>query len=366
MPWWPSNSLATLKPAAITADAGRWYLTAAERFRRADWKTKAKKAPRAWAPPNPRKFLRLLRSAKSEEPTAAETWRSCRRSAEPQPANRRTNWPTPAALSTHAPETPSSDPLRAGNGAAVVAAGAIAITRAVERATLGASQRDPLQPAAHCRPTPEPQRTSRAFRRLLERVPEACRARPSSARPLWRSRARLAAYATGNELSPSAGLSPADSSDAADKAPAGPGVWVLTDSDLTTYYYVEACQTLRVAIPNLLRGGAARRGGESIRPRLAEHLGIPEARVAKYLARPLCGALAANGRGCRTLRAFPDRRAPSRSQRVICHSPCQTRNLPAAAVLTVTPFCFLHLRPFTGSLAPFNLPFFTVHRILLA
>jgi len=68
----------------------------------------------------------------------------------------------------------------------------------------------------------------------------------------------------------------------ADKAPAGPGVWVLTDSDLTTYYYVEACQTLRVAIPNLLRSGAGRRG-ESIRPGLAEHLGIPESRVSKYL-----------------------------------------------------------------------------------
>ena len=58
---------------------------------------------------------------------------------------------------------------------------------------------------------------------------------------------------------------------------------MLTDSDLTTYYYVEACQTLRVAIPNLFRGGSSRRG-ESIRPRLAEHLGIPETRVAKYLS----------------------------------------------------------------------------------
>src|SRR5262249_15100886 len=72
--------------------------------------------------------------------------------------------------------------------------------------------------------------------------------------------------------------------DDADRAPAGPGVWLLTDSDLTTYYYVEACQTLRVAIPNMARGGTARRGGESIKPKLAEHLGIAENRVAKYLA----------------------------------------------------------------------------------
>ena len=70
----------------------------------------------------------------------------------------------------------------------------------------------------------------------------------------------------------------------ADHAPVGPGVFLLSDSDLTTYYYVEPCQTLRIAIGNLLRGGTSRRGGDSIKPRLAEHLGIAESRVTKYLA----------------------------------------------------------------------------------
>jgi hypothetical protein len=72
--------------------------------------------------------------------------------------------------------------------------------------------------------------------------------------------------------------------DEIEKAPAGPGVLLLTDSDLTSYYYVEACQTLRIAIPSVLRGGASKRGGDSIKPQLADHLGIPEARVGKYLA----------------------------------------------------------------------------------
>jgi len=45
-----------------------------------------------------------------------------------------------------------------------------------------------------------------------------------------------------------------------------------------------ACQTLRIAIGNLLRGGSRGRGGDSIKPQLAQHLGIQEARVAKYLA----------------------------------------------------------------------------------
>lgn len=72
--------------------------------------------------------------------------------------------------------------------------------------------------------------------------------------------------------------------DEADRAPVGPGVFLLTDSDLTSYYYVEACQTLRIAVANLLRGGASRRGVDSIKPQLADHLGIAESRVSKYLA----------------------------------------------------------------------------------
>lgn len=70
--------------------------------------------------------------------------------------------------------------------------------------------------------------------------------------------------------------------DEADRAPAGPGVFLLSDSDLTSHYYVEACQTLRIAVGYLLRG--RRGGGDSIKPRLAEHLGIAESRVAKYLS----------------------------------------------------------------------------------
>src|SRR5260370_21595053 len=66
----------------------------------------------------------------------------------------------------------------------------------------------------------------------------------------------------------------------ADHAPAGPGVFVLTDSDLTSYYYVEAVQTLRIAICNLLRAGSSRRGTDSIKPQLPHYLGIPEPHVA--------------------------------------------------------------------------------------
>jgi hypothetical protein len=68
-----------------------------------------------------------------------------------------------------------------------------------------------------------------------------------------------------------------------DSAPAGPGVLLLSDSDLTTYYYVESCATLRVALRVVMQGQRGRERDESIRSRLAEHLGISESKVAKYL-----------------------------------------------------------------------------------
>ncbi len=69
----------------------------------------------------------------------------------------------------------------------------------------------------------------------------------------------------------------------AEEAPAGPGVFLITDTDLTTYYYAEACQTLRVGIGNMLRSGRGSREGSNLKEKLAEHLGINEARVGKYL-----------------------------------------------------------------------------------
>lgn len=71
-----------------------------------------------------------------------------------------------------------------------------------------------------------------------------------------------------------------------DLAPAGPGVLILSDSDLTTHYYVVACATLRVEMGRLGRSDRGARGrdsGPSLRSRLAEHLGINESQVTRYL-----------------------------------------------------------------------------------
>ena len=87
--------------------------------------------------------------------------------------------------------------------------------------------------------------------------------------------------------------SPLHKMDEVDAAPAGPGVFLLSDSDQITSYYVEACQTLRVGLGNLARGGGRSnakpvRGGRPVfdsglKAKLAEHLGIGEAKVSQYL-----------------------------------------------------------------------------------
>ena len=85
--------------------------------------------------------------------------------------------------------------------------------------------------------------------------------------------------------------SPLHNLDQAEEAPAGPGVFLLSDSDQITSYYVEACQTLRVGIGNLARGSrgskAPRGRGypdtSGLKAKLAEHLEINEAKVSQYL-----------------------------------------------------------------------------------
>jgi len=82
--------------------------------------------------------------------------------------------------------------------------------------------------------------------------------------------------------------SPLHRADQTDEAPAGPGVFLLSDSDQVTSYYIESCQTLRIGLGNLIRGGRARgnRGSYAdvdLKNKLAEHLGINESKVSQYI-----------------------------------------------------------------------------------
>ena len=81
--------------------------------------------------------------------------------------------------------------------------------------------------------------------------------------------------------------------DESDEAPAGPGVFLIADSDLVTSYYVESCKTLRIASGQLVRGGRGRRegAGASFKSRLAEHLEITESQSRRLPEEALRGPL---------------------------------------------------------------------------
>jgi hypothetical protein len=252
-----------------TADAGRWYLTAAERFRRADWKTKAQESATRLGATEPAEIPAPSPRAKTEA-TAAEVLGEAASPAEEAPAE-----PSIAVQleSAPTPERQSRVPQDSQR------------QRRGRRGGHEARRSEPQRRTESARSTSARSVSQEPSVPSVEPIPAASASEPSTA-PSLRGRygdPGLSSRLSQLEMNFRRLLSSAPTRlDAADKAPAGPGVWVLTDSDLTTYYYVEPCQTLRVAIPNVLRGGSGRKG-ESLRPRLAEHLGIPESRVAKYL-----------------------------------------------------------------------------------
>jgi len=279
------------------ADAAKWYSAAAERFRRADWKTKAQEAAvRLGAVPGEIPVEATSPPAEDFQLTAPQV-------AQPEPSlpfEQKTEALESAvavsseiqqavASSGAVPETTDQKRRRRGRrggrnrrkgGAAKEASGAAIPSRAEPPAPR------PGLPAAvfaeSGEPTPPRVTHSRAIPSLPIEPGSEAGAGSVKGRygdPGLSSRINLLEMQFRRLLT----CPPAKLDDAA-HAPAGPGVFVLTDSDLTSYYYVEACQTLRIAIGNLLRGGASRRGADSIKPQLAEHLGIAESRVAKYLA----------------------------------------------------------------------------------
>jgi hypothetical protein len=272
-----------LESVGNPGDAGRWYLTAAERFRRSDWKTKAQESATRLGATLPAEIPATV-TKPTEEATASETKEAAEPEAEAAqveieavPAGPEAQ---PAADRRPAHSDRGSRHRRGRRGHDSHRSPRRADHPAGHRESrpLGSSRGYTPPASADEEPPAAPERPSRS----------SSEDSPEISAPSLRGRygdPGLASRLSQLEMNFRRLLTCAPTKlDDADRAPAGPGVWVLTDSDLTTYYYVEACQTLRVAIPNMARGGTARRGGESIKPKLAEHLGIAESRVSKYLA----------------------------------------------------------------------------------
>ncbi len=259
-----------------TQDAGRWYVTAAERFRRADWKTKAQEGAARLGATEAAEIPALPAAspvAPGETPAIPEASEAPVEEASSPVAE-------PASEIAASRETSAAPASAAGKRHRRSRRGGRDHRRSAKRhepAVSAPSETGPAPPPRAAAAVEEPPSHAVEALELPAEAPVPPSLRGRSGDP------GLASRLTQLEMNFRRLLAcPPTKLDAADKAPAGPGVWVLTDSDLSTYYYVEACQTLRVAIPNLMRSSAARRG-ESIRPQLADHLGIPESRVAKYL-----------------------------------------------------------------------------------
>ncbi|MBV9887944.1 MAG: hypothetical protein JO119_15460 [Acidobacteria bacterium] len=300
--------------ASQNAEAAKWYSTAAARFRRADWKTKAQQAatrlggeseshgdsqldfpqlaparipvpvPEAGAP---FEDSAVIFDAIATPPAETTQDASSESNAESEPAE--------SAASSPATEKQSSDGGRRRRGRRGgrnrrKGRGTSSGSQTGTQHSRSESSSTPASRAAHTSTTESPsEQRPRSYESSMPRLPvEAAPAATDAGGIALRGRygdpglsSRLSSLEV--QFRRLLTCSPIKL-DEIERAPAGPGVLLLTDSDLTSYYYVEACQTLRIAIPAVLRGGASRRGGDSIKPQLAEHLGIPEARVGKYLA----------------------------------------------------------------------------------
>jgi len=289
--------------AGLNADAAKWYATAAERFRRSDWKVKAQEAA-----------VRLGGELPAGAPATPDTDSTTHAADDflltpPSVAAPEPELPfeqDPAALESSvavtgealaASDEPASDAIpagerkhrrrgrRGGRNRRKPASAKDAAPASLDHPTEPAPARRGLPPAVFSQ-SPEPVAPRSTHTRAIPNLPVEPIGDPGGPSvkgrygdPGLSSRISLLEMQFRRLMT----CPPVQLSDA-DHAPVGPGVFVLTDSDLTSYYYVEACQTLRIAVGNLLRGGSSRRGVDSIKPQLAEHLGIPEARVPKYLA----------------------------------------------------------------------------------
>ena len=306
--------------AEIADEAVKWYTVAAEKFRRAEWKKKAEEAlTRLGAALPAGSAISMDAGVNTEEPlnTISDTSDEEQAAAPLAPGEIRES--DDEGLSSESPAkisaaSESDDPAkkkrrrgrRGGRGRRRKGAGtapglpsqAFAET-SVPSSVVPTRQQAPRAPAPR---TPVQERAPAAYEpaAIPHEPPE--RVRAEHAAPMLPSErtahGRAGDPALASRMSHLESMlrrlvaSPLHRLDTED-APAGPGVFLLSDSDQITSYYVEACQTLRVGVGNLVRGtrGSGAKTTRGSRPsfdsglksKLAEHLGITEAKVSQYL-----------------------------------------------------------------------------------
>jgi hypothetical protein len=282
-------------------EAGRWYTIAAQRFRRAEWKKKAEEALSR---------LGIALPAAGSAPVVPDDHQASQplahsEIAEPSEHSMRNETPVqePADSLTSAVETGDAMKKkrrrgrrggrgrRRKGGAAAPGLPAQSFTESPQAPSHSHVQQrhqtslpEAVEQPAAPRPEPPPRATYKEH--PAPQLPSERTAHGRAGDPALASRMAHLESMLRRLIS-----SPLHRLDEADEAPAGPGVFLLSDADQITSYYVEACQTLRVGLANLVRGGRGgktSRGGRgfsdsALKSKLAEHLEISEAKVAQYL-----------------------------------------------------------------------------------
>lgn len=300
------------------AEAARWYTAAAERFRRSQWKTKAEAALARLRAPSPAGGETSLGTETPQDISSAETSGSVGNVPQTQAASEI----SPGIESKVEPDiappqleivrepmqhAQSGNAVTSGNMSAEGSGVAPGQRRPRRRGRRGgrnrrragkgiASGAAPVPSQMHAEPVQaQVERPSRVPPVADEPVPElrpptsplSAPAVPSTG--AWQARSRAGEPALASRMAHLESqlrrllACPHSKLEQAESAPAGPGVLLLSDSDQVSHYYVESCQTLRIAIGNLVRGGRGAKDPPRLKETLAENLGIAESRVTNYL-----------------------------------------------------------------------------------
>ena len=296
-------------------EAVNWYTIAARRFRRADWKKKAEEALARLGVTLPvaEAETQVTERVKEQVEEAAEAVHAAPPESEEIQEER-----LPLALGEVAlTEARSEAPLQAtpatetGEGIKKKRRRGRRGGRGRRRKATAAAPGLPAQayaePTELVSPAPEALAPEVAGQRVFERpreVPPARERPPRVEPPIPQLPSERTAHGRAGDPALASRMAYLESMlrrlvggalhrlDEVDEAPAGPGVFLLSDSDQITLYYVEACQTLRIGLSNLVRGGRGgkgRAGGRGftdhsdLKAKLAEYLEISEAKVSQYL-----------------------------------------------------------------------------------
>jgi len=280
--------------ALVQAEAVKWYTIAAQRFRRAEWRKKAEEA-----------LARLgVDLPVSDSPLVSEGEPRPRHSGSGELSEAKSS---PSLAPGEIPEDDAVEPPAGDSGApqAADASSSEAGQKKRRRGRRGGRGRRrkgaasapslPSHVFAESAPSAPPQARREAAQAATHeghavelpppQLPSERMAHGRAGDPALASRMSQLESRLRRLLS-----SPLHRLEEADEAPAGPGVFLLSDSDQITSYYIESCQTLRIGLSNLIRGG---RGGKSgrgqgysdsgLKSKLAAHLGINETKVSQYL-----------------------------------------------------------------------------------